>query len=1019
MGLFDDLNPNPAPAADASGGSGLFGDLPPAGTGMFSDAHTAGEPDPQRSRTVLERVFDALGTTNYASAGAARALLTGDNPLEGAAEGIKSHTTYGDLLREHGVTNPWVAVPAGLALDVALDPLTYTGIGGLTKAGEAAKGASLAAKLAETAPAAEKATQAAEAAARIANAGELGSNLAEQAAKGQWAGVTLGGRSVLPAPVNQALGTVLDRIGGAAAQTEPVKAARRMFMIAPELTGLDREAFMARRSQATAAKNIALREGADALRPHASAVGEAADAAGVPARDWMRALSDAQEGAVTDAANAADTLPDAIGRSVETALSRFTPEQQAALRQPFTDAVGALSSLYSHNLGKTQDAGIKIGKLSDTSLNYAFHVVRPEAAEALSKAGLTPEEWLPRLTEQHASQMRRGLRGMPLTGINDLAEAGQLVIGGQKLPPIPGGIYEENPFVAGLMRAGAAGKAIGNADLIRGYAEQYGRQMPAAAARGVPAPALDALRNSVSNALRAGNPQQIKAAQQALADAKRGATLARKALSQQQRDLAQKWTAEGYAPLTTTIRGMENVWLPKEVVHSIEAHGQAMQRPGVFAQALGRVNSIWKRYALLSPEFHLRNEAGDLWNASILGGMNPTRIADSMAALWRGGDARTFTLAGKQYTGAELKALAERNNVIGAGVAADAADALDTVRHATGGALSKVNQVLGDNVLTRLNFAAGEVRENSTRLAFFMDRLAKGDTPEVAALAVKKHLFDYGELTPFEQQKLKLVMPFYSWTRFNSPLQLAAMGEHPGAFAGIQHLRDESAQGQGLGIGDTPMPRFLAENVPLRLGNTSEGNPQFWRLGGWIPGTDVQNVIDPGQALQNAAGMLSPALKAPLESGLNVSLFRSDLGSGAFQPMEQYPGELTSLLGMPVNKRWIGAPLSNFRPLAELNRMNPGGIFGTDTEPAYNGMGTVRDHPDVDPAMRLLNAIMGRVYAVDPAQEAMRAQKGDARELAGLQGDLRRAMSRGDEANARQIEKRILALTGGGQLAAQ
>ncbi|KKM11206.1 hypothetical protein SY88_09690 [Clostridiales bacterium PH28_bin88] len=65
--------------------------------------------------------------------------------------------------------------------------------------------------------------------------------------------------------------------------------------------------------------------------------------------------------------------------------------------------------------------------------------------------------------------------------------------------------------------------------------------------------------------------------------------------------------------------------------------------------------------------------------------------------------------------------------------------------------------------------------ETNSKLALFVDQLNKGTTPKKAAEVVKKHLFDYQDLTPFEQKYLKSVMPFYTWSRKNIPLQFESM----------------------------------------------------------------------------------------------------------------------------------------------------------------------------------------------------------------------------------------------------
>lgn len=112
---------------------------------------------------VINRIFKFLNAPVAAGAGVAESLL-GQGTKSGVLENIKANIeeggTYGDVIRQGGVTN-WLAMPAGFALDVALDPINWITAGstafiprvgrGLVKGGvegaEAAAKLSLASKL--------------------------------------------------------------------------------------------------------------------------------------------------------------------------------------------------------------------------------------------------------------------------------------------------------------------------------------------------------------------------------------------------------------------------------------------------------------------------------------------------------------------------------------------------------------------------------------------------------------------------------------------------------------------------------------------------------------------------------------------------------------------------------------------------------------------------------------------------------------------------------------------------------
>jgi len=122
--------------------------------------------DVQTVATPIEKTLDILARPTFAGANVAHELLKrGDatqaptfDLLGAAKRGItgEERRTYGDVLRED-VNLP--AVPAailGFGADVALDPTTYTGFGAMTKAGRAAKAASIGLDVAEMSAAAAR-----------------------------------------------------------------------------------------------------------------------------------------------------------------------------------------------------------------------------------------------------------------------------------------------------------------------------------------------------------------------------------------------------------------------------------------------------------------------------------------------------------------------------------------------------------------------------------------------------------------------------------------------------------------------------------------------------------------------------------------------------------------------------------------------------------------------------------------------------------------------------------------------
>lgn len=84
----------------------------------------------------FSKAMDLLGTGGFASAGAADALLKGENPIQGAIEGVQDRRSYIDVLKDRGVPGP-IATGAGIVGDFVLDPFNLA-TGGLAKMAKAA-----------------------------------------------------------------------------------------------------------------------------------------------------------------------------------------------------------------------------------------------------------------------------------------------------------------------------------------------------------------------------------------------------------------------------------------------------------------------------------------------------------------------------------------------------------------------------------------------------------------------------------------------------------------------------------------------------------------------------------------------------------------------------------------------------------------------------------------------------------------------------------------------------------------
>lgn len=215
-------------------------------------------------------------------------------------------------------------------------------------------------------------------------------------------------------------------------------------------------------------------------------------------------------------------------------------------------------------------------------------------------------------------------------------------------------------------------------------------------------------------------------------------------------------------------------------------------------------NNIWGAYAtvpLVGFGFHARNATGNLFNMMLAGFRDPRLLGDSAQMQQLGRRIRkemndtgdNWATAAKKIAPDEgsIKTLelARQHNIIGAGQTADLFGNFDPLN--AGQTFNPLNQ--GNPVLAS-GRAFGTAIEDNARLALFMDGLQKGMDGTQAASRTRKFLFDYGDLTKFESENVRLLSRFYTFVRKNTALQARVLSTQPGAIVNAQRMTDEYVQ---------------------------------------------------------------------------------------------------------------------------------------------------------------------------------------------------------------------------------
>jgi len=403
------------------------------------------------------------------------------------------------------------------------------------------------------------------------------------------------------------------------------------------------------------------------------------------------------------------------------------------------------------------------------------------------------------------------------------------------------------------------------------------------------------------------------------------------------------------------------------------------------------VQNFWKGQVLISPAYHARNVIGNMWN-NFLGGVKKPALYKTAHDIQMLGKTPSqlkniiiTTKAGKKVTGLQVLRQAEKTGVLGRGwYAADIEKVINKY---------KINP-------TKWNRRVGEAIENNARLAHFIDKVEKGSSFFDASQSVKKYLFDYGELTKFEKQVMKRVLPFYTWSRKNIPLQLEQIIKQPGKFAALGKAKANIESEAGAPLTEKYLPEWIKGRAPIRIRKNKKGQYEYFLIENWLPAADIDKILKPGRTFGE---MFTPIIKTPYEFFRNWSTYFNN-------KIERYPGERQTYLGMKnafTRKKYVML-LRNIRVLNDFEKLNPGSIFGTtDKESIFGIKKTSR--VDLPAFARIMNFLTGVKLQPYDLQKAKRSWKYKQRaSLSELMQGRKKAIKEHDVKEKNRLAKLIM-----------
>lgn len=349
----------------------------------------------------------------------------------------------------------------------------------------------------------------------------------------------------------------------------------------------------------------------------------------------------------------------------------------------------------------------------------------------------------------------------------------------------------------------------------------------------------------------------------------------------------------------------------------------------------------WVTYTLaLFPSWHVRNAQTNIWKLTYRGMFqNPAHYPRDLSEMVTGYTIQTMVTAGnpmaarsvaifspalnRNIDGFELFKVGIRTGAIRSSfMANEMARLLKTARpHEKWKEWFPLTNYFKP---ARAGLKAGEWIDEGARFTLFIHEIQKGATPQRAASIVKKILGDFRRemYTPFEAKYMTQAIPFWSWMRYNIPMELYNFIYNPTArrtMMAYYRAYDEFLRPEGMLKGG----RYLAGATPDHIRNMSAlptrknpetGEAEWGATEGWIAPADLGNLM----GTMNAAKFLVSSLHPLLGFGIEAAT-GTDVYTGEPLREKRFFGHMFPPL--------VAAAMNRIRLITALNRSDPANLW--------------------------------------------------------------------------------------------
>jgi hypothetical protein len=167
----------------------------------------------------------------------------------------------------------------------------------------------------------------------------------------------------------------------------------------------------------------------------------------------------------------------------------------------------------------------------------------------------------------------------------------------------------------------------------------------------------------------------------------------------------------------------------------------------------------------------------------------------------------------------------------------------------------------------------GNTVEDWIRGSHFLGELLRGSDPAAAKLSTMKYQIDYGDLTQFEQNVMRRIFPWYTFSRKNLPPLLEDLATNPAKVTGA--LRFAS----GIREPGEFVPPYIAEGASVPIPGAEDGQRRYISSFGLPFEDEAVKTLgavaqgDTRRVFQQLFGMAQPFVKLPAELATGTQMY--------------------------------------------------------------------------------------------------------------------------------------------------